>query len=300
MLFADLKAFVAVMDHGSITRAADALSLTQSAVSRRIQHLEQVLGAVLFDRGARPPAPSALAHRLHAEALALLGGVAQLFEMAREDAAPAGQFRLGLTQVVGEVVLFDVVTRLRAAFPALDVQLVTAWGAALQRQLAAGTLDAAAVLLPAPGAPPAGMRGRHIDTLEVLVVQSRARPLVASRATLAALAEQAWILNPLGCGYRAALERALGALGRPLKLGVDTAGTVLQLQLVAAGLGLGLVPRHALRHSALADAVSVVEVPGFALRLDLWVLQAAQMGKLQRAADLLADVVAEAYAPPAA
>src|SRR5471030_2603070 len=157
MLFEDLKAFVAVVDHRSLTRAADALSLTQSAVSRRIQHLEETLGAALFDRNSRPPQPTALAHRVYEQALPLMLGAARLLDIPRDDAAPAGTFRLGLTQVVGEVALFDVVMRLRSAFPALDVQLHTEWSSSLQRQLADGTLDAATLLLPAPGELPPGM-----------------------------------------------------------------------------------------------------------------------------------------------
>jgi DNA-binding transcriptional LysR family regulator len=46
----DLEASVSVLDHGSIVRASAALHLTQSAVSRRIQNLEDVLGVPLLDR----------------------------------------------------------------------------------------------------------------------------------------------------------------------------------------------------------------------------------------------------------
>lgn len=300
MLFEDLKAFVAVIDHNSLTRAADALSLTQSAVSRRIQHLEEVLGAELFDRSGRPPIPTALARRVYEQAVPLMQGARRLLDIARDDAVPAGAFRLGLTQVVGEVVLFEVVMRMRAAFPALDVQLQTDWSSSLQRQLAQGTLDAATLMLASPSTAPAGMSGRLIDTLDVVVVQSRQRPLVAPQCGMAELAGQEWILNPAGCGYRAALERAMGGVGRTFRLGVDTHGTALQLQLVAAGLGLGLVPRSVLRGSASCDELAVVAVENFSLRLDIWLVHPPQMGNLQRAADLLGDAVAEGFGRHAA
>ncbi|WP_295997281.1 LysR family transcriptional regulator [Rugamonas sp.] len=296
MLFEDLTAFVAVIDHHSLTRAADALSLTQSAVSRRIQHLEQVLGAALFDRDSRPPLPTALAHRVYEQALPLMVGARRLLEIPRAGAAPAGTFRLGLTQVVGEMVLFDVVMRLRSAFPALDVKLHTEGSSSLQRQLADGTLDAATLMLPSQAALPAGLSGRRVATLDVVVAQSRQRPLVAPRAGIAALAEQEWILNPLGCGYRAALERAMGGAGRELRLGVDSHGTELQLRLVAAGMGLGLVPRSVLRHSAWREALAVVDAPDFSMRLDIWVAHTLSMGNLQRAVDLLADAVTDGLA----
>jgi DNA-binding transcriptional LysR family regulator len=291
MLFEELTAFVAVIDHNSLSRAAVALSLTQSAVSRRMQHLEEVLGAELFDRNSRPPVPTALARRVYAQAVPLMQATRRLLDIARDDAVPTGAFRLGLTPVVGEVVLFDVVTRMRAAFPTLEVKLQTDWRSSLQRQLAQGTLDAAALMLASPSAAPTGLSGRFIDTLDVVVVQSRQRPLVARQAGMAELAGHEWILNPSGCGYRAALEHAMGALGRTFRLGLDTHGTALQLQLVGAGLGLGLVPRSVLQGSASRAELAVVEVADFSLKLDIWVVHSPQMGNLQRAADLLGDAI---------
>lgn len=295
MLFADLKAFVAVIDHNSLTRAATALSLTQSAVSRRMQHLEEVLGAELFDRNSRPPVPTALARRIYAGAVPLLQATGNLLALARSDAVPTGPFRLGLTQVIGEVVLFDVVTRMRSAFPALDVKLHTDASPALQEQLAQGSLDCATLLLARPSVMPPGMAGRFITTLDVVVVQSRQHPLVAAVAEMAQLAAQEWILNPLGCGYRAALERAMAGLGHPFRLGIDTQGTDLQMQLVAAGYGLGLVPRAVWQASTSREQLALVEVTDFSLELDIWLVHSAQMGNLTRAAALLGEAVAEGF-----
>jgi DNA-binding transcriptional LysR family regulator len=53
----DLEAFVSV-DHGSIVAAAAALHLTQSAVTRRVQSLEDMLGVSLLDRQTRPLQPT--------------------------------------------------------------------------------------------------------------------------------------------------------------------------------------------------------------------------------------------------
>ncbi|CDG85794.1 LysR family transcriptional regulator [Janthinobacterium agaricidamnosum] len=296
MLFEDLRAFVAVIDHNSLTRAAEVLSLTQSAVSRRIQHLEEVLDAELFDRNSRPPQPTALARRVYEQALPLMLNARRLLDISRDDLAPAGSFRVGLTQAVGEMMLFDVARRLRSAFPALDLKLHTEWSTRLQEQLAHGGLDAVAVMKPSPSELPARMDGRLITTLPVVVVQSKQTPLVARDTAIAQLAEQEWILNPVGCGYRAALERAMAGAGRQLNLRVDTIGTELQLRLVAAGMGLGLVPRSVLHRSPSLEQLTVVDTPDFAMQLDVWVIHTLQMGNLRRAADLLCDVVTECLA----
>src|SRR5471032_184857 len=296
MLFEELRAFIAVIDNNSLTRAADALSLTQSAVSRRIQHLEEALGAELFDRNSRPPAPTALAHRVYEQALPLMQGANRLLDISRDNMAPTGTFRLGLTQAVAEVVLFDAVVRLREAFSSLDLRLQTEWSLSLQDRLARGALDAIVLMMPSPGSLPDGMDGRFIDTLDVVVVQSREHPLVTVQSDITALAGQEWILNPLGCGYRAALERAMGGAGRSVKLRVDTLGTELQLRLVSAGMGLGLVPKNLLQRSVLSEQLVVVDTLDFSMRLDVWVLQAWRMGNLKRAVDMLGNIVAECFA----
>jgi DNA-binding transcriptional LysR family regulator len=296
MLLDDLKAFIAVIDHHSLTRAADALSLTQSAISRRIQHLEESLKASLFDRGSKPPKATALAHRIYERAIPLMREIEALLDVPREDAAPSGVFRLGFTQVVAEIVLFEAVMRMKTEFPALEVQLHTEWSSSLLQHIDAGKLDAATLMLPSPVKPPESVSGRFIDTLEIFVVQSKRRPLVKSQVRVGALAKQEWILNPLGCGYRAALERAMENAGHTLRLSVDTQGTEMQLRWVAAGLGLGLVPASVLRRSDSYDELSVVGVSGFELKLGVWLVYPRQLGNLKRAAETLGDAVAERFA----
>ncbi|SAK61169.1 LysR family transcriptional regulator [Caballeronia glebae] len=68
----ELKSFVTVVEEASLTRAAQKLFVTQSAVSKRIQRLEDVLGAQLLDRNSKPPRATALAHRIHEHAVPLL------------------------------------------------------------------------------------------------------------------------------------------------------------------------------------------------------------------------------------
>ncbi|MEB0043062.1 MULTISPECIES: LysR family transcriptional regulator [unclassified Pseudomonas] len=295
MLFEDLKAFVAVIDHHSLTRAAQALCLTQSAVSRRIQHLEESLDANLFDRTSRPPKATALAHRIYQHAVILLRDAEHLLEVPREGAAPSGPFRLGFTQVVADVVVFDVVMKMKAEFPELEVQLHTHWSSELQQQIHAGSLDAATLMLTSPSRLPEGVTGQFITTLEVLVVQSKRAPLVDSRSDMQALASQPWILNPDGCGYRAALERAIADTGKTIRLSVDTHGTEMQLRMVAAGLGLGLIPRDVLRHSRAVDELTVVEVKSFSLSLDIWLVHPYQLGNLKRAMDILGQTVVDGF-----
>lgn len=290
-----LKAFTAVVDRTSLTKAADVLALTQSAVSRRVQQLEEMLGATLLDRSSRPPTATAVGRRVYQQATTLLRDLDRLMRIAKEDGEPGGTLRLGLPQVVADVALFDIAMSLKAAFPALDLRCRTEWSARLQRDVVSGEVDAAAVMVPSGSAQPAGTRADLIATLDVLVVQSRHAPTATKPVTIADLAEQQWILNPQGCGYRAALQRAMEGVGKQVRLGIDMHGTETQLRLVAAGLGLGLAPTRLLAQSPYLKELCPVEVTDFALKLDLWLIRAPDIGNLNRALDVLGQVLMRTF-----
>ncbi|WP_207005040.1 LysR family transcriptional regulator [Trinickia mobilis] len=297
----DLQSFVAVINEASLTRAADTLFVTQSTISKRIQRFEALLGVELFDRNTKPPRPTALANRVYEQAVPLLRGLEHLLDLAREDAAPSGTLRLGLSQVVADVVLFDAVIAMKEQFPALVVRSHTEWSSVLQQMVENGSLDAAVLMLPVRAALPDDLIARQVATLEVKVVQSAEKPLVKRKTTtIRSLAGHDWILNPNGCGYRAALERAMGSAGGHLRVSADTYATNTQLRLVATGLGLGLVPLDVLYTSAWRDQISVVDVSDFALSLDFWLVFPQHLGNLTRAAEALAQAIAASFVRQAA
>ncbi|WP_395607298.1 LysR family transcriptional regulator [Pseudomonas sp. B22129] len=293
MLFQDLKAFVTVIESASLTKAAHTLCLTQSAVSRRIQHLEETLGEALFDRTTRPPVPTAMGHRIYEKAVELLRDAEHLLSIPKENATPSGRFRLGLTQIVADAVVFDVVTRMREQLPNLELQVITDWSTELERLMLLGELDAATLMLPAANSPPTALAAQLITTLDILVVQSKRNPLVSTPAAINSLAASEWVLNPKGCGYRAALEAAMGGQGQALKLAVDTHGASVQMRMVAAGMGLGLIPAKLLPGIAYADELAIVDISDFQLKMGVWLTHSRQPGNLRLANELLAAGIAE-------
>ena len=285
----NLQAIVAVVEAQSLTKASARLCVTQSAVSRRLQQLEETLGASLFDRTQRPPAPTALGLRVYEHALPILRAVEDLVAMTKEKADPIGILRLGMAQGIGDLVLAEAVERLQNAFPKLDLRLRTDWSPGLCQQVVDGGLDAALVLLPASSRPLAALTGHFIGSLQTVIVQEGRQPRFRRPIRLAHLAKQGWVLNPLGCGYRAALEAAMGE--REGTLTIDTYGTDVQLRMVASGRGLGLVPRAELGGSAVRDEVAIVEVTDFSLSLDVWLVHRRQPGNLRKALENVAATV---------
>jgi len=98
---------------------------------------------------------------------------------------------------------------------------------------------------------------------------------------LADWSDRGWVLNPDGCGFRAGLKRALNDRGLPFVLQMDTSGRELQLEMVARGHGVGLVPRTLLAASAHRDALAAVPLSDFKPEVDLWLLQSRAPGMLQ-------------------
>jgi DNA-binding transcriptional LysR family regulator len=295
----NLKALVAVVEAQSLTKASSRLYVTQSAVSRRLQHLEDTLGAALFDRAQRPPAPTALGLRVYEQALPILRAVEDLVAMTKEKVDPAGILRLGIAQGIADFVLGEAVEQLQTAFPRLDLRLRTDWSAGLCQLVAGGELDAALVLLPASSRPPAPLTGRFIGSLQTVIVQEGRQPRFRRPVRLVHLVKEGWVLNPLGCGYRAALEAAMGGREGALHVAIDTYGMDVQLRMVASGRGLGLVPRTALNASALRDEVAIVEVTDFSLSLDVWLLHRRQPGNLRIALETVVSAVSSRLERPA-
>jgi DNA-binding transcriptional LysR family regulator len=287
----NLEALVAVIEAQSITKASARLHITQSAVSRRLQQLEDALGMPLFDRAQRPPSPTAMGLRVYEQSLPILRSVEDLVAMTKEQADPAGVLRLGMAQGVADLLLDPAAASLEA-FPKLGLRLRTDWSGGLTDHVVDGTLDAALVLLPLGALPPASLTGRFIGSLQTVIVQQARNPRFRRPMRLLHLAKEDWVLNPIGCGYRSALETALGERNGTLHVAIDTYGTDIQLRMVALGRGLGLVPRAALFSSRARDEVSIVDVTDFSLSLSVWLVHRPQPGNLRKTFDAIALGVA--------
>lgn len=120
-----LRAFVAVVEQGSLTRAAEQLGSSQPTLSRQLAALEAIAGAPLFERTARRLVPSAQA-RAMAEPAARMLAAAQACAVA--VAAPAeqlaGTVRLTASQVVSAHVLPGMLLGLARAHPEIQIELV--------------------------------------------------------------------------------------------------------------------------------------------------------------------------------
>ena len=111
-----LQYFVAVAEQGSVSRAAQSLSISQSSVTEAIKELEGDLGVELFERHPRGLSITHKGHQFLRHATKILAGVSDARRtFLAEGTASPGKLQLGVTSLVAGYVLSDLLARYRRA-----------------------------------------------------------------------------------------------------------------------------------------------------------------------------------------
>jgi DNA-binding transcriptional LysR family regulator len=232
--------------HQSFSRAAQALHLSQPAVSHHIRHLERELGQRLLERVGKRAFPTAagevlLAHA--ARAFAELEAARQSLQERR--GVVAGRLRVGTGATASTYLLPPLLGRLRARHPDLELVIVTGNSAEMAAAVTAADLDVAVVTLP--------VRGRAVLVTPLLLdpLVAIAPPLASwrRRRPLAAadLAREPLILYERGGTIRRVIDDWFRRSGATPRVVMDLGNGEAIKKLVAAGLGLSLVPAMSVR-----------------------------------------------------
>ena len=286
----DLEAFVYVVDQGSIVAAAARLHLTQSAVTRRIQNLEDVLGSPLLDRQTRPLQPTRAGRETYEFAKPVLSSVNDLKTGIMHGGEASGDFRFGMARSLGDLAIGSPIRRLRTDLPKVRIQAFVQWSGVLLERLATRALDCAVVLLPEGSTPPSSMVSECIGAVPFTIVAAKATRL-SQPATLEELASNAWILNPHGCSARQLLESAFLQRGLPFVSAVEAEGYELHLSLIADGVGLGLVMPQVIQSSAMRKRLKQVTVKGLSPMQNVWIIHSKHIGRLASAVQCVREAV---------
>jgi len=293
MNIVDLESFVTVAESGSIVGAAAKLHLTQSAITRRVQNLEESLGVELFDRQSRPIQLTAAGKTTYESAKPVLCSVDDLKSAVVHHGEPSGSFRFGIARGLGEAALLAPISQLRETFPLVRLQAYAQWTDVLVNRVQARSLDAAAVLLPDGAVPPHNMECEFLGKQAFVVVSSKNSPNAKAKE-LKDLSETGWIVSPESCGTRSQVEAALSRHRLPFIVSVETEGKDLQLSLVVQSVGLGVVPKEVYRRSALRKKLAVLRLKDFAPSQDLWMICPRHNGRQAKIVDAFRSVLAQA------
>jgi DNA-binding transcriptional LysR family regulator len=244
-----LDAFAAVVELGSFSAAAARLNLTQPAISFQIRQLERRLGLRLVERVGRRARPTAAGLDLLPHVRRIDAAAASAIEaMAYYTQGIVGRVRLGTGATACIYLLPPLLSDLRRRFPRLEIVVRTGNSPDILRALEDNSLDVALVTLPAPG------RMFTVEKLiddEIVVVfpPGLDPPPAVSPAALAGLPV---LLYEPGGNARRVIDEWFARAGVALKPVMELGSIEAIKQLVAAGLGCGLLPRLAVADSAVA------------------------------------------------
>ena len=242
-----LQALQAVATFGSVTGAAEALHLTPSAVSQQLTKLQRDVGQRLLEpygRGVRmTPAGALLAGRANA----ILAEVEQAeSELDRQRDLVVGELEVAAFPTAARALLPGAVAALHAAHPHLSVRLSERQPEESIRLVAAGHLDLALVndWTNAPVVLPEGIEQRLVQRDPVdLALPPDHRLADRSTVELTDLADDAWITWPDGSTCYDWLAHTLRINGLSPRIRHTASEHQTQLAMVAAGLGVAIVPR---------------------------------------------------------
>lgn len=256
-----LKAFVAVAEAGSFSRAADSLFLTQPAVSKRIAALEDELRARLFDRLARSAELTEAGHALLPHARRVLGELESSRQAVADLAGTVGgRLRIGTSHHIGLHRLPPILRQYTHQYP--DVELDLHFMDSEQACFAVdrGELELAVVTLPEH--PPDSLTIETLWPDPLDFVASPDHPL-AGRTALAPADLTAWpaILPAPTTFTRRIVAEALRPHGPNLRIALETNYLETIKMMVTVGLGWSALPR-----TMNEGELAVLPLTGFDLR----------------------------------
>jgi DNA-binding transcriptional LysR family regulator len=238
-----LHALVRVVERGSFSAAAADLALTQPAVSLQIRELERRLGLRLVERIGRRVAPTPAGAELLPHIRRIEDAVAAALEaMAQHAQGVAGRVRLGTGATACIYLLPPLLRDLRRRFPQLEIVVATGNTPDVLNALEANSVDVAVVTMPAAGRMFTATALVEDEIVAVFAADGERPPATVTAADLARLPV---VLYEPGGNSRRVVDDWFRDAGVALKPAMELGNIEAIKELVAAGLGCGLLPRLA-------------------------------------------------------
>ena len=239
-----LQYLVALADTRHFGRAAERCHITQSTLSAGIRELESVLGIPIAERSNRRVLITPTGLRIAERAQALLRDAEEVMELARAGRAPmTGEMRVGVIPTIGPFLLPAVLPELRQRFPELTVYLREEQTAPLLARLEAGEVDVALIALPYDTA---DLAVAVVLEDEFLFACHRSHALAgADRVPLEALEGEQLMLLEEGHCLRGHTLDVCGMGDTRTREQFEASSLHTLVQMVAAGIGVTLIPRLA-------------------------------------------------------
>jgi DNA-binding transcriptional LysR family regulator len=252
-----LRTFLTVAQQGHLTRAADLLHISQSAVSKQIKALEDELGVILFVRAPSGTSLTKSGQLLLAQAEKTLASAMELVNMAREMRGEiAGNINLGTIIDPEFLRLGAVLGQLLNLYPKIDVKLTHGISGSILERIRAGSVDAGFFL----GAlDDQAIHVTQLCTLTYLVVAPVAWEERIRQAEWRDIALMPWIGTPVHSSQHRLVLDMFAEQGFALSTVVEVDQEASLRSLVTMGMGLCLLREDIAREAELKRQLVVWE-----------------------------------------
>lgn len=299
-----LRLFVAVLDAGSLTAGADRFGISLAAASKRIAELEQHCGMALLQRSPRGVTATAQGQTLHRHAIELVARLEQL-ALAVDDfhTGTAGHLRLWANPSSLGGFLPGLLAAYAARHPEVKIDLEDALSEDAVRAVSAGVAELAVI---GENTPIEGLQTLVVDVDELVLIVPAGHALGQGGGAglrLSVALERALDHDLVTLARTASLTRKViagaEAAGRTLRIRVQVRSFDAMCRMVAAGLGLAILPSAGAGLYAQALGLQVLRLEGLDVRRRL-LLAMRDRARLSAAARALVELAEEGHAEPAA
>lgn len=244
LTLSQLECFIATLDSGSFTAAAEELGVSQPAVAEQVQRLERAVGQSLFARQARGVRPTRAGLDLEPHARQALDAVrTAAATLTKADTVGEGAVAFGTFGSPHHYGLSDLILGFLADHPRSSLRVVGRNSSSTAEAVRSGDLDAAVVALPIDDA---GLDVRPLFAGEVFFVSTNGRT-TRRPVTIETLADRPLILYEASAGVadptRLQLAARAQAAGVHLRPRVEVESADIALELAAAGVGDTYAPQ---------------------------------------------------------
>lgn len=270
----DLRVFFAVIEAGSLSKAAERLRVSHPAVSQVIADLEHTIGVKLFDRSSRGVEPTIYAHALLARGRAAFDELKQGLKDIEFLTDPAsGELTIGYSQSIADTLLPQIIDIFSKRHPRVVVHADIVPTPTLRFPgLRNRSYDLILTRIPSPIPDDEIVADLNLEVLFqdpwVIVARKDRRWARRKKVALAELASDTWLLPPHGSASHAVVARAFKAQGLRMPAAIMLTHSMdLRAKLSSRGRFVTAVPQSVLRYGDDRGALQELPVD---VSLPLW------------------------------
>lgn len=256
-----LLVFMTVVEKKNFSRAAEALNLTQPAVSQQIHSLEDYYGVKLFERNSKRVEMTRAGEILYRYAAEIL----RLHQEARQAindllGRVTGKLIIGASLTIGEYVLPRLLSVFTGQFPEVEVAVSIGNTEVIAEHTLANRIDVG--LVEGPVNPANLITVPFLEDEMLLIVPANHRLASVREADVSDLVGEIFIVREAGSGTRFVVEEVFRTLGIQPKREIQFGSTQAIKEAVEAGLGVAFISKWSIQKELKLGTLSAIRIKG--------------------------------------